>query len=134
MKEIVIQLADEIAEFFANDAKAKGLSSAELIKYILGMYAQRGSHICTHSLAAGSTAVQGVGILPSNRPLAQLLKELVSGTSVVNKDILKYEARAGALSCKECTMKLTEHDIDEGTCGSCGGSLNMALGRPEENQ
>ncbi|KKM80220.1 hypothetical protein LCGC14_1342030 [marine sediment metagenome] len=41
---------------------------------------------------------------------------------------LKKKVRAGEVKCENCTMKLTEKDIDNEKCGSCGAPLLEALG------
>ncbi len=108
MKEIVIQLEDCIAVSLGKDAKKRGLTSSELIKYILGDYAIE--HVDEIEEATKATH--------------KMLVELAAFTQVMDSKMLKMRANAGALSCKDCTMKLTEEDVQKGICGACGATIS----------
>lgn len=106
MKEIDLKLVDEIADFISGDAKEKGLTSEELIRYIVGTYVQR---------------MRGVGFDKFIDGMKDRMTKLIT-------ENLKKKVRAGEVKCENCTMKLTEKDIDNEKCGSCGAPLLEALG------
>jgi len=65
----------------------------------------------------GSSGIIGV--------ISRSLPEFLSGRGLpgflkgIDKDMMKMRAREGSLSCKNCTMKLTESDVEAGECSSC---------------
>lgn len=120
MKEITIRLADDISDRLTHEAKEKGLTPEELIKYILGTYVQG-------VLPKPSQLEQGglkFGIYGS---LQDILKSITEDMAGIGKEALKQQARVGALSCKRCTMRLSEQDVENGKCGACGVPLEIAL-------
>ncbi len=118
MKEITLRLVDEIADFITNDAKEMGLTSEELVKFIVGMYVQHEKHK-KRSSAMGMM----IGI-----DAGQLMEEVKGDMGRSAKEFLKRKAAAGDLKCKNCTMALTEQDIDNKKCGTCDAPLTEALG------
>lgn len=118
MKELTLRLADEIADFIAKDAKEIGLTSEEHIKNIVGVYVQyeKRCAACSHS-----GTIIGLN-------LGGIIEQLRGGVSAHLKSFLKSKASAGDLSCNNCTMKLTEQDIDNGKCGVCDKPLEEILG------
>ncbi len=125
MKEVVVRLADNIAGQLARDARDKGISSEELIKYILGSYANESRRETEQSMPS----LIGVLMSSSLRNLGDPSSKL---SAEIGKELLKHQARAGALSCKRCTMKLTEQDVDNDKCGACDVPLKIALGAEEQ--
>lgn len=123
MKEITIKLADKIADYVARDADSMGITSEDLIKFIIGAYVQ--AEIMENSMLQhrGIAIPINIGEILDRvfGSLDERLKSMVTGG-------LKKAAEEGALSCKNCTMKLTPEDIDAGKCGSCGATLKEALG------
>ena len=120
MKAITVKLADEVAGAIARDAKAKGLTSEELCKYILGLYAQE-------NLASFSEQLE-VMFVEAEEYFGKLRERYFNKFRDNRLTLLKGHARQGALSCKNCTIKLSEQDIDDGKCGACGVPLATALG------
>ena len=108
MKEILLRLADEIADYLSNDARGLGITSEDLIGYIVGTYVQ-----------------DGMRMHVSTAPLMYIMK---GNMSKLIREGLKRRVRAGEVKCENCTMKLTEKDIDDEKCGSCGAPLREALG------
>lgn len=119
MKELTLRLADEITDFIAKDAKEIGLTSEEHIKNIVGVYVQHEKRCaaCSHS---GSGTIIGLN-------LGDIMRQLGDGVSAHLKSFLKSKASAGDLSCSNCTMKLTEQDVDNGKCGVCDKPLEDIL-------
>ena len=96
MKEITLRLTDDVADYISNCAEELGLTSEDLIKFIVGTYVQqeRRSHMSMASL---------VYVMKGNR--SRLIREG-----------LKKRIRTDEVKCENCTMKLTEKDIDD-FCG-----------------
>ena len=119
MKEITIKLYDTIADYLSKDAKEIGLTSEEHIRGILGRYVQ--ADVEEH------VQYQHRGIaIPIN--IGGILDNVVKHLKKMGKDGLKKMAEDGALSCKNCTMKLKPEDIDNERCGACGAPLKEILG------
>lgn len=120
MKEINIRLTDDIANYIAKDAKEIGLTSEELVKFIVGAWVQGEMRERKASSAiAIPFNVEGLG--ESFRKVFDEMKEDA-------KEHLKKLAGEGAISCKNCTMKIKPEDVDAGKCGACGVPLKQALG------
>jgi len=117
MKELTLRLVDDIADFIAKEAIEIGITSEELIRFMVGVHVQSEKQDIKRKTPQ---AVVGIDI-------NKLLNELKGGFLKFSKEHLKDRARAGELSCKNCTMKLTEQDIDNGECGSCNAPLKDAL-------
>lgn len=111
MKEIILRLTDEVAACLSGNAREKGLTSEELIKFIVGTFVQGENRMLGHL---------GPHIILGYRPDKHVV-ELV-------KENLKAKIRSEGISCNNCTVKLTEQDIDNEKCGTCGASLGEALG------
>lgn len=118
MKEITLRLVDGIADFISNDAKEMGLTSEELVKYIVGLYVQSEKQ---DAKLATPRMVVGIDIDEFMEAAKGDLNKIVRG-------LLKKKAATGDLKCKNCTMSLTENDIDNDKCSVCGASLRVALG------
>ena len=123
MKEITLRLHDDIASYIEEDSKQMGITSEELIKHMVGSYVQSDKrHV--------QTSMLGVGLMDKDvfrRALHSALDELDGALKDVSKKVLKRRAQDGALSCKNCTMKLTEEDVDKGECGACHTPLGDTL-------
>lgn len=119
MKEIIIKLADKIADYIAKDADNTGVTSEDLIKYILGRYVRA-------DMRENSEAQHHMTAIPID--LSGLFGSFESAIKKMGTSRLKEMAEKGALSCKNCTMKIKPEDIDAGKCGSCGVPLKEALG------
>ncbi len=125
MKEITIKLADNVADIIGTAAKEKGLTSEEFIKYNLGSLAKNLK--CEE--CPGDAHVGRLSLFPSKQTILASLDEFMSTMNDpatierFYKPALKHQAAEGALSCKNCTMKLTEADVDKGECRSCGVTL-----------
>ena len=120
MKEIALRLVDGIADYISNDAKEMGLTSEELVKYIVGTYVQ-----CEKREAKLATPRMVVGI-----EIDKLMEEVKGDLNQFAKGLLKRRAATGDLKCKNCTMSLTEQDVDDDKCNTCGAPLKEALGGP----
>lgn len=120
MKKITVTLDDKVAECIACDAKGMGLSSEELIKYVLGRYVQEEGYCGAKKRAKHP----GVAIAAS---LGNIMDSILGSASGFGKELLKRQADEGALSCKRCTMKLTSQDIDNDKCGACGVDMKSAV-------
>jgi len=118
MKEITLKLADDIAEFIATEAQEMGITSNELIRYIVGGYVQG-------ERAAVRPHTSTVIIMCD--PMG-FLKNIFGSVGSLLTESLKEKVKAGELTCKNCTMKLTEQDIIDGKCNTCGAPLKDALG------
>lgn len=114
MKETTIKLADEIADFIENEAKEMGVSAADLIRFIIGSYVQ-GERRASQPYG---------GVVISMKGMFDSLEHYMKGA-------IRERAKEGKLSCKDCTMKISEKDIDDGKCSSCGASLKEMLGMGE---
>lgn len=121
MKEITLKLTDPVAEFVSRDAKEMGLTSEELIRYLVGSYVQEEARTRQYKTFPGSSGIIGI--------ISKGLPEFLSGRGLpeflkgIDKDMMKIRAREGSLSCRNCTMKLTESDVEAGECGSCHAPL-----------
>jgi len=119
MKEFTIKLEDKIADYLSRDADAIGVRPEDNIRYILGRYVRE--------ISTEASRVQHRGIaIPIN--IGGILKAVEGHLEGWGKDQLKKMAKDGALSCKNCTMKLKPEDIDNRKCGACGVPLVDALG------
>ncbi len=118
MKEVMIRIEDRISEALAKDAQDRGVPMAELLRGVIGDY------VSTHLMLAEKLA----SILHSS------LKDLDKVFEGLERKMLKMRARDGALTCKDCTMRLTEKDVDNRKCGSCGAPLGEFLGEREEDK
>ena len=118
MKEVILKLVDEIADYISGDAKELGLTSEELVKFIVGSYVQDEKR---HARHLTPRTIVGINI-------EKLMEEVKGDMDKVAKELLKKRIQEGSLSCKNCTMKLTEQAIDDGKCNSCGAPLKDALG------
>lgn len=119
MKEITLKLADDIAEFITTEAQEMGITSNELIRYIVGGYVQ--------GERAAARPHTSTGIIMGD-PMG-FLKHIFGDLNSLVTESLKGKAKAGELTCKNCTMKLTEQDITDGKCNTCGAPLKDALGQ-----
>ena len=117
MKDITIHLADEILDFMETEAKELGVHTADLIRYITGTYVQERRMY--------KRAIMPTGIILGKS--SGFLKDLFKDAEAFAMRKLKERAQAGELACKNCTIKFTEQDIDNGKCGACGASLKEAL-------
>ncbi len=118
MIEVMIRLEKKIADDLAIDASDRGISVQELIRDILGEYAVTHIRLPEKMSAAMKSA----------------LGELEDLFEQLGKKMLKSRASSGALQCKNCTMKLTEKDVDNGKCGSCGAPLKEALSEDKKDE
>ena len=118
MKEVTLKLVDEIADYISSNAKELGLTSEELVKFIVGSYVQDEKR---HARRSTPRAIVGIDI-------DNLMEGMKGDMDKVAKELFKKRIREGDLSCKNCTMKLTEQAIDDGKCNSCGAPLKDALG------
>lgn len=114
MKEINLKLVDKIADYISKDAEEMGLTSEELLKYVVGSYVQE-------SKRKGIPTLEEMSALPLS--LGSAMTKALGSLDNLRKEYLKQQAREGALSCKNCTMKLTEQNVDDNKCGSCGASI-----------
>lgn len=113
MKEITLRLADNIADGIAREAVDMGVTSEEMIKFILGAYVQSSRYSSTKLLELKDQLVE----------LRSFMSDVSKFSVTMDKEMLKVQARAGALTCKDCTLKLTEQDVEKGKCGSCGALI-----------
>jgi len=118
MKEITIRVEDNIAEALTKDAHDRGLTILELVKSIIGEY------VSTHLMLVDKLSSM----------MKTSLGELDDVFDRLEKKMLKMKASSGVLTCKNCTMRLTEKDVEDGKCSSCGALLKTALGENEENR
>lgn len=118
MKEMVVRVEESIAKSLLEDASERGLSIAELVRGILGEY------VITHVKLADKISTM----------LEASLNGMDKMFEGLDKKIMKMKASQGALSCKNCTMRLTEKDVDEGKCGSCGAPINGTSDKSNESQ
>ncbi len=121
MKDITVHLADEILTFMEQEAKELGVHSADLIRYIVGTYVQERRIF--------KQAMMPTGIIVGKPP--GFLKDMLKDAENLFVQRLKEKAKAGELACKNCTMKFTEQDIDDGKCGACNAPLKDALSEGE---
>ena len=122
MKEITVRLQDGIAKYIAMEARTMGLTSEELMKYIAGKFVQEDakSHI-SHVTAVGMPMQDMSSMF---RDMIEPFKEAMDEVSV---EYLKKKAEMGALSCNNCTMKLSVQDVVNKECGSCKTPLSEAI-------
>ncbi len=113
MKEIIVRLADHVADYIKKDAEEKGITSEESIRHLVGAWVQHGK----------GCGMSGIGI-----NLSDAMSSIMNN---YKNEYLKAKARDGALSCKNCTMRLTENDIDAGKCSACDATLDKAIGGGE---
>jgi len=118
MKEVMIRIEDSIAEALAKDARDRGITVPELLRGILGDY------VVTHLMVVEKLTTV----------LHASLRELDEVFAGLEKKMLKMRAADGALTCKDCTMRLTEKDVDNGKCGSCGAPILAPPGETRENR
>ncbi|MCJ7760874.1 hypothetical protein MUP59_07025 [Candidatus Bathyarchaeota archaeon] len=108
MKEISIKLFDSIANKVANESKQRGLTSEELIRYIVGTWLKEED-------------IRQYG------PMAGIFPSLTSGISDAVRDAAKSQMRLqasrGELKCSNCTMPLSAEDVERGTCHLCNGPI-----------
>ena len=123
MKEITIRLHDNIANFIEVDARQMGLTPEELIRHMVGVYAQSEARkTCSSTL--------GIGFIDKDvfrSAIQSAMGELDKILDEAYKKTLKARARAGALTCKDCTMRISEEDIDKGECSACHAPLKDML-------
>ncbi len=123
MKEITLRLHDNIASYIEEDSKQMGLTSEELIKHMVGVYVQNDKRQAQRGML-------GVGFMDKDALRSAIrgaLDEVDKAFKDAGKKMLKLRAQDGALSCKNCTMKLTEEDVDKGECGACHTPLGDTL-------
>ena len=118
MKEIALRLTDDIAEFITKEAQEMGITSEELMKYIIGSYVQSERRDIRPHVSAGIIMGDSAGFL----------KNIFGDIDGLIRKNLIEKAKTGDLTCKNCTMKLSEQDIDNGRCSTCGAPLTEALG------
>lgn len=108
MKEITLRLADPIAESVKAEAEMIGLTSEELLKYVIGRY------------AADRMPRPGFQVFQfPHQLLGSPTGSLDQITLQITKSALRAQAQAGALKCKNCTMELTPEDVDNNSCHTC---------------
>jgi len=119
MKEIILRLEDGVAGPIAEEAKRKGMTSEELCKYVLGTFAQQK---CKDIKEYTQEAIKEI-----SEAFDEVEKHMFGKISNIRLKIMKSQARDGALTCKECTMRLSEQDIDNGKCGLCGAPIDLMV-------
>ncbi len=118
MKEVMIRIDDSIATALAKDAQDRGITVPELLRGILGEY------VVTHLRLLEKVSDM----------MKRSLEDLDDFFSNLDKKMLRLKARDGALKCKDCTMQLTEKDVDSGKCSACGAPIPGMLGESEESK
>ena len=114
MQETTVKLTDKIVKYLKEEASDLGMEVPELIRFIIGSYAQ--------AERLSRRSMPSMGILMKSASLGfsdEMLERM--------KERLKEQAEAGELSCRRCTMKITAEDIENGKCGTCGTSIKEAL-------
>ena len=110
MKEISIKFVETIANQIASESKQRGLTSEELIKYIVGSWLKEEN-------------------MHQYGPMAGIASNISSSFSDAIQDNAKHQMKAlasrGELKCKNCTMPLSVEDVDKGVCHLCNGPINM---------
>lgn len=120
MREIIIRVEDDTASTLSKDAKERGLTSEELCKYILG------SHVKNH-LGDAKARIQAI-LEEADQTFKGLEERVAKSVANIGTLLLKARARDGALTCKNCTIRLSEEDVESGKCGACGAPINILTG------
>lgn len=107
MKEITLQVEDKIADAVSGNAKERGMSTPELLKYIIGEYVVRNINMINQMIEASR----------------QITGEMEDFVNTLDKKLLKARASGGGLSCHNCTMKISEDDVEKGVCSACGAPI-----------
>jgi hypothetical protein len=101
MKEITLRLDDKIADAIKKEASSLGVTSEELLRVELGRFATRNKQ--------EDCGISGVVV------------DMVS----LQKVIVKSKLRSGTVKCPNCTMPLTEQDIEDKVCHSCNFPIDF---------
>ncbi len=110
MKEITVKFADPIANQVKAISTQVGITSEELIRFIVGRWIQQ-EFIGRFGPVAG--------------PTMQSIPPLVSIISNASRQAMKQAASRGEIKCKNCTFPLTPEDIDNGTCHTCHSPIEL---------
>jgi hypothetical protein len=123
MKEITINLDDQIAENVSNAAKRIGLTSEELIKYHIGtVYPVRSIY-------------PGFGILMGSPFPTSIYSDITTHAGMdYIKHNLRMQAQIGELKCNNCTMSLTPEDVDNNKCHTCQAPIITESAPPGESK
>ena len=122
MKEITVRLQDNIADYIAMDARTMGLTSEELMKHIAGKFVQEDARKHISRVTALGMSMPDVSSM--FRGMIEPFKEAMDEAGI---ELLKKKAELGALSCNNCTMKLSVEDVVNKECGSCHTPLSEAI-------
>ncbi len=106
MKELIVRFSDDTATYIASTAKMMGLTSEELVKYIVGDWLRSDKMENPFTLIFSKTE--------------SACKRAIDN---IYKPLLKERARSGEIKCKNCTLPIKPSDIDSGKCSSCGADL-----------
>ncbi len=115
--EVIVNLAQNIYNQLVTDAESKGLTIEELIKMILGGYANYVNPkpippIPFHNLT-----------FPDMPDMQSITDKLTRMGYIVLNIVLKQLASTGALKCSECTLTLTSEALEKGECNNCRARL-----------
>ena len=102
-------LDDHISESIHGQAKQRGLSDLELIRWILG-----------------SWTIGELQQVPRYIPSLDAIPTTPGADSVemLGKSVQFAVAAQGNLSCRECTQRLTMKDVRAGVCGKCESPID----------
>lgn len=95
---VSIELEQKIYDSFMNEAKVKGLTPEELLKFLLG----------------NVYGIQFIPVVSIDNNMPQI-NDLNKMSNIMIKTVLK----SGMLKCENCTMPLTMGSIRIGKCQNC---------------
>ena len=111
MGKLDFEVTDEIGKALEMDAKQRGITTSELVRWLLGTYVAGEFHYMPNRL--GPVAPQQVPLPPGGDPL--------EGMAMMMR---MASAAGGILTCAHCTQRLTVGDVERGSCSKCEGPID----------
>ena len=115
-KEITVKFEEKIAAVVEFEAEQFGITVSEMLRYVIGGWVRYKT--------AGQTSSTLLGIIPQVPfPVDQNAIGMASKMAKYAELMMTDQIKSGCFKCRNCTLPLTQEDLDNDKCHACGSPI-----------